>query len=157
LKLQKTIKNEVKVSGKGLFGGKDVKVIFRGGQIDTGIVFVRTDLDEPVIIPALAENIAERDRRSALKNGSVSIETPEHCLAAISALEIDNLEIEIDGGELPGLDGSSDEYFKALSKAGFVEQQGNRKELVITEPISISEGDSSIYALPCESDCLNIT
>ncbi|MBW8015916.1 MAG: UDP-3-O-[3-hydroxymyristoyl] N-acetylglucosamine deacetylase [Planctomycetes bacterium] len=157
LKLQKTIKSEAKIAGKGLFSGKDVKVVLRGGQVDTGIVFVRTDLAEPVTIPALAENIAERDRRSALKSGSVSIETPEHCLAAISALEIDNLEIEIDGGELPGFEGSSDEYFKALSKAGIVEQQGNRKELIITESVSISEGDSSIYALPYESDSLNIT
>jgi UDP-3-O-[3-hydroxymyristoyl] N-acetylglucosamine deacetylase/3-hydroxyacyl-[acyl-carrier-protein] dehydratase len=157
LKLQKTIKSEAKIAGKGLFSGKGVKVVFRGGQVDTGIVFVRTDLAEPVTIPALAENIAERDRRSALKSGSVTIETPEHCLAAISALEIDNLEIEIDGGELPGLDGSSDEYFKALSKAGIVEQQADRKELVITEPVSLTEGDSSIYALPYESDCLNIT
>lgn len=157
MKLQKTIKNEARVSGKGLFSGKDVKVVFRPGQVDTGIVFVRVDLEEPVTIPALVENIAERDRRSALKVGSVSIDTPEHCLAAISALEIDNLEIEIDGGELPGLDGSSDEYFKVLSKANLVEQQGGRKELVITEPISISDGDSSIYALPYESDCLNIT
>lgn len=157
MKLQKTIKSEAKIAGKGLFSGKDVKVVLRGGQVDTGIVFVRTDLAEPVTIPALAENIAERDRRSALKSGSVSIETPEHCLAAISALEIDNLEIEIDGGELPGFEGSSDEYFKALSKAGIVEQQGNRKELIITESVSISEGDSSIYALPYESDSLNIT
>ncbi|MCF7955060.1 MAG: UDP-3-O-acyl-N-acetylglucosamine deacetylase [Phycisphaerae bacterium] len=157
MKLQKTIKSEAKIAGKGLFSGKDVKVVFRGGQVDTGIVFVRTDLAEPVTIPALTENIAERDRRSALKSGSVSIETPEHCLAAISALEIDNLEIEIDGGELPGLDGSCDEYFKVLSKAGLVEQQADRKELVITETVSLSEGDSSIYALPYESDCLNIT
>ncbi len=157
MKPQKTIKSEAKVSGKGLFSGKDAKVIFRPGQVDTGIVFVRTDLDEPVTIPALAENIAERDRRSALKNGPVTIDTPEHCLAAISALEIDNLEIEIDGGELPGLDGSSDEFFKALSKAGLVEQQGSRKELIITEPVSITDGDCSIYALPYESDCLNIT
>jgi len=157
LKLQKTIKSEARIAGKGLFSGKDVKIVFRGGQVDTGIVFVRTDLAEPVTIPALTENIAERDRRSALKSGSVTIETPEHCLAAISALEIDNLEIEIDGGELPGLDGSSDEYFKALSKAGIVEQQADRKELVITETVSLTEGDSSIYALPYESDCLNIT
>ena len=157
MKLQKTIKSEARIAGKGLFSGKDVKIVFRGGQVDTGIVFVRTDLAEPVTIPALTENIADRDRRSALKSGSVTIETPEHCLAAISALEIDNLEIEIDGGELPGLDGSSDEYFKALSKAGIVEQQADRKELVITETVSLTEGDSSIYALPYESDCLNIT
>jgi len=157
LKLQKTIKNEARVSGKGLFSGQEVKVIFRAGQVDSGIVFVRTDLSEPVHIPATAENIIEVARRTALKSGSVTIETPEHCLAAISALEINNLEIEINGGELPGLDGSGDEYFKALSKATVIEQQAGQKTLVITEPVSLSEDDSSIYALPYETDCLNIT
>lgn len=157
MRLQKTIKSETKLSGKGLFGGQDVKLIFRPGEVDSGVVFVRTDLSEPVKIPALTGNIAERDRRSALKNGSVSIETPEHCLAAISALEIDNIIIEISGGELPGFDGSSDDYFKALNKAGIVEQQAKKKELVISEPVSISEGDSSIYALPYDSETLNIT
>ena len=157
MRLQKTIKGETKLSGKGLFGGQDVKLIFRPGEIDTGVVFIRTDLSSPVEIPALTANIAERDRRSALKNGDASIDTPEHCLAAINALEIDNIIIEINAGELPGFDGSSDDYFKALKKAGIVEQQAKRKELVISEPVSITDGDSSIYALPYESDALNIT
>ena len=157
MKLQKTIKSEVKLSGKGLFSGADVKVVFRPGEIDSGIVFVRTDLDETVRIEVTAANIATRDRRSAIKSGSVSIETPEHCLAAIHALEIDNLSIEINGGELPGLDGSSDEYFKVLSKASLVEQQAPRKEFAINEAISLTEGDASIYALPYSGDSLSIT
>ena len=157
MKLQKTIKSEVKLSGKGLFSGADVKVVFRPGDIDSGIVFVRTDLDDPVRIEVTAANIAARDRRSAIKNGSVSIETPEHCLAAIHALAIDNLLIEIDGGELPGLDGSSDEYFKVLSKASFLEQQAPRKEFAINEAVSLTEGEASIYALPYSGDSLSIT
>lgn len=157
MRLQKTIKSEVKLSGKGLFSGADAKVVFRPGEIDSGVVFVRTDLDDPVRVEVTAANIAARDRRSAIKNGSVSIETPEHCLAAIHALEIDNLLIEIDGGELPGLDGSSDEYFKVLSKAGFLEQQSRRKEFAINEAVNLTEGEASIYALPCSGDTLSIT
>lgn len=157
LKLQKTIKNEIKLAGKGLFSGKDVKIVFRPAEADTGVVFVRTDLSEPVRIPVDADHIIERDRRSAVAKGPVSVETPEHCLAAISALEIDNIEIEVDNVELPGFDGSSLDYFRTLSKVGLVEQDSPRRELVITEPISIVEGDKAIYALPYETKGLNVT
>lgn len=157
MKLQKTISSEVRLSGKGLFSGADVKLVFRSADIDTGIVFVRTDLSEPVKIEATAENIAERDRRTALRKGAVSVETPEHCLAAIIALEIDNIIIEINGPELPGFDGSSDEFFKTLKRVEIVTQQAQRKELVITEPISLTEGDKTIYALPGDNEKLNIT
>jgi len=157
LRLQKTINSEAKLSGKGLFTGGDVKVVFRPAEIDTGAVFVRTDLAEPVRISARVANIAERDRRTALRKGAASIETPEHCLAALSALQIDNIVIEVDGPELPGFDGSSEEYFKALKKAGVVEQQAECKTIAIAEPINIAEGDKSIYALPYDSDKLSIT
>lgn len=157
MKLQKTINSEAKLSGKGLFGGTEAKVTFRPSEVDTGVMFVRTDLDEPVRIPVQVSSIAERDRRSALRKGPVSIETPEHCLAAINAFEIDNLVIEINGPELPGFDGSCNEYTKTLRKTGIVEQQAPRKEMIITEPISIIEGDKTIYALPCESENLSIT
>ena len=157
MKLQKTIKSEAKISGKGLFGGKEAKVVFRPAPADSGIVFVRTDTAEPVRISAVVTSIAERSRRTTLKKGSVSIETIEHCLAAVSALEIDNLIIEVDGSELPSPDSSSAEYFKVLKRVGLVEQTGKRKEFVITEPVNISAGDASIYALPYADDGLNIT
>jgi len=157
LRLQKTISSEAKLVGKGLFSGKDARATFRPADVDTGVVFVRTDLEEPVRIAATANNIAQRERRTALRKGSVSIETPEHCLAAISALQINNIIIEIEGPELPGLDGSSDDYFKTLSRSGVQEQRAECKELIISAPISLTEGDSSIYALPYEMDTLSIT
>ena len=157
MKLQKTIKSEIKLAGKGLFSGKDVKIVFRPAEVNTGVVFVRTDLADPVRIPVNIESIAERDRRTALKNGPVSIETPEHCLAAISAMQIDNVIIELDSHELPGFDGSSNDYFRALSRTGVVEQEFPRTELVVTDPVSITEGDKSIYALPYKSGELSIT
>lgn len=155
--LQKTINGEARLSGKGLFSGQDVKVTFKPAEANSGIVFLRTDLTEPVMIPADSAHIAERDRRTALKNGSVSIETPEHCLAAVNALGIDNLLIEIDGVELPGFDGSAEEFFKTLDKCGIQEQQAEKNILKITEAISLSDGDKSIYALPYNSDSLHIT
>ncbi|MHC4622534.1 MAG: UDP-3-O-acyl-N-acetylglucosamine deacetylase [Planctomycetota bacterium] len=157
MKLQKTIKSEGKISGKGMFGGKEAKVIFRPAPEDAGVVFVRTDIPEPVRISAVAPNLTERSRRTTLKKGAISVETVEHCLAAVNALEIDNLTIEIDGLELPAPDCSSAEYFNVLKRAGLVEQQFGRKEFIIREPISINVGDASIYALPYSDDGLSIT
>jgi len=157
LKLQKTIKGECRLSGRGLFAGKEVKVVFRPGPADSGVVFVRTDVPEPVTISAVASNLAERSRRTTVKKGSVSIETVEHCLATVSALGIDNLMIEVCGPELPAPDCSSSEYFKVLNRAGLVEQQAGRKEFAIREPVSITAGDASIYALPYTDGGLSIT
>ena len=157
MNLQKTIKSEGKVRGRGLFGGEEAKVVFRPAPADSGVVFVRTDVPEAVRINAVVTNLAERSRRTTIKKGSVSIETIEHCLAALSAMEIDNVVVEVDGLELPAPDCSCAEYFKVLKRAGAVEQQVSRKEFVIREPVSIVAGDASIYALPYSDDGLNIT
>lgn len=157
MKIQKTIQSEAAISGKGLFGGRDANVVFRPAPEDTGIVFIRTDLPQPIQISAIASNIAEQTRRTTLKSGSVSIDTVEHCLAAVHALEIDNLFIEVDAPEMPDPSCSSEAYFIILSRAGTVEQQAPRKEYIIDEPVSLISGDSSIYALPHTDDALNIT
>lgn len=157
MKLQKTIAGPAALSGKGLFNGKDAKVVFRPASADSGVCFVRIDVAEPVRIRAVASNIAERPRRTALRKGPVSIETVEHCLAAVNALEIDNLTIEVDGPELPSPDGSAIDFFRTLNQAGLVEQQSPKREFVITEPVFVISGDASIYALPDSDETLNIT
>jgi len=157
LKLQNTIKTEAKISGRGLFGSKEARVVFRPAPANTGVVFVRTDLPEPVRISAIASNVAERSRRTTIKKGSVSIETVEHCLAVVAALGIDNLIIEVDGSEMPAPDCSCAEYFKVLKRAGLVEQNEKRKEFVIAELVTITAGDACVYALPYTDDGLNIT
>ncbi|MDT8300613.1 MAG: UDP-3-O-acyl-N-acetylglucosamine deacetylase [Sedimentisphaerales bacterium] len=157
MKLQKTIKSECKIHGPGLFGGEEAKLLFRPAPANSGITFVRTDVPEPVRISAVASNIAERSRRTTLKKGPVSIETIEHCLAAVNALEIDNLIVEVNGPELPAPDCSSAEYFKILKSTGLVEQNVSRKEFVIQKPVTIAAGDACIYALPYSDDGLNLT
>ena len=157
MKLQKTIKGEGKLTGKGMFGGEDARVTFHPAPEDSGIVFVRTDVADAVRIAAIAPNIAERSRRTSIKKGEVSIETVEHCLAAVRALEIDNLLVEVEGAELPAPDCSSAEYFKVLKRVGVIEQQQPRREFVIRRPITISAGDASLYALPYSDTELNVT
>lgn len=157
LKQQKTIKTEAKLTGKGLFGGKDAKVTFRSAEPNTGVVFVRKDLDTPVEVQVRPENIVQRDRRSALQSGPAVIETPEHCLAAIHAMDIDNLIIEMEGSELPGFDGSSEEYFRTLQKCGIEMQDAVQRPIIVTESVCITEGDKSIYALPHHGNGLSLT
>lgn len=157
MKLQKTIKSEGKIRGRGLFGGKEAKVVFRPAPADSGVTFVRTDVPEPVRITAVASNLAERSRRTTLKKGPVSIETIEHCMAAVNALEIDNVVVEVNGPELPAADCSCTEYFKVLKRTGLIEQNVGRKEYVINKPITIKSGDACIYALPYSDNGLSLT
>lgn len=153
---QKTISKPITIKGRGLFCGEAVTLTFSPGEPDSGVIFIRTDLAEPVRIPAHIKSVAQRPRRTALRNGTTTIETVEHCLAAVSAMEIDNLEIKVDGPELPNIDGSCQPYTKALLDAGIVEQNKPRKELIITEPVIVQEGEGRIYALPDRDDELTI-
>lgn len=157
MKLQKTIKGEGQVSGKGLFGGQDVQVVFKPAPEDTGVVFVRSDLNQPVRIKALVPSISGQDRKTTLGNGKVHVNTVEHCLAAVAALEIDNIIIEVTGEELPASDASAAEYFALLKQIGLKEQTPPIRTFVITEPMSVSHGDASIYALPGAKDKLEIS
>ncbi len=157
MKPQRTIAQEAKLAGRGMFSGIDSSVKFIPADVDTGIVFIRTDLDMPVRIEANVRNISERGRRTAVAKAQASVETIEHCMAALNALEIDNIIIEVSASEMPGLDGGSSEYFKTLKKCGFVEQQKPRKEFAIAEAVSFNEAGASIYALPNQGDTLEIT
>lgn len=152
MRLQKTIRNEASLVGKGLFSGRQTTVVFRPAPEETGIVFVRTDLTEPIQIKAIAPNIAEGQRRTCLRRGQVYVETIEHCLAAIGGLQIDNLIVETDGPELPGPDASAAEYLRVLKDAEVIEQQTIAKQLIPKEPVSVSNDQASIYVLPPEGN-----
>lgn len=114
-----------------------------------GIVFVRTDL-ERITIPALISHVSRKARRTTLRNGAASVDTTEHCMSAIAGLSIDNLIIEIDSPELPGLDGSARPYIDALVEAGVVETTEPRKRLIITEPVVVRRDDMMLAALPTD-------
>jgi UDP-3-O-[3-hydroxymyristoyl] N-acetylglucosamine deacetylase/3-hydroxyacyl-[acyl-carrier-protein] dehydratase len=156
---QKTIASEVRLAGRGLFGGEDAKVTFKPAEAGTGRVFVRTDLPDPVRIAAIPVNVVPQGRRTTLGVGSATVETVEHVLAAIHALGIDNILIEIEGRELPSMDAGSAEFVRALNKAGIIEQQVPARELVIQKEIYVSDPNSeaAIYALPSPSAGLQIT
>src|SRR5262245_22841982 len=133
---QRTIAKSASLSGLGLFSGTPVNLTFRPAPENHGVVFVRTDL-ERAAIPALLQYVTKRPRRSALKCNNAIVETTEHVLSAVAGLGIDNLVIELDAAELPGLDGSSKPYVDTLLAAGLQDQHAPKRRLVITEPVIV--------------------
>lgn len=138
--------------GRGLFTGQATTMCLRPGPVDEGIVFVRCDRDPPIRIPARVDHVAKRARRTTLVNGSVAIETVEHCLSACVGLGIDNLVIELDGNEVPGVDGSCLPFVERLVEAGMETQDADRKPLRIAQSVRVAEGDSWAVALPGPPD-----
>ena len=120
----------------------------RPGAPHTGIWFIRTDQAPPVRIAAHVQNVSKRARRTSLKNGTFAIETVEHCLSACAGLGIDNLEIELTGGELPSGDGSSLPFVESLRNAGIQEQEADRKCYLIDDMVRVVDGDCELIALP---------
>lgn len=145
---QRTIANEARVAGIGLHSGQWCNVVFRPAPCDSGMVFIRADLEGAPRIRAHPDRLCRRMRRTAIADGEVEVHTTEHFLAAAAGLGLDNLEIELDAVELPGLDGSAQEFVEALRAAGVVEQEAARTTFAVTEPISVSLGEARLVALP---------
>ncbi len=149
---QRTIAREATVSGVGLHSGEPCRLVFHPAQPDTGMVFVRTDLPGSPAITAHPSRLCQRMRRTAIAAAvdgvEVEVHTTEHLLAACQGLGIDNLRVELDAVELPGLDGSAKDFSDALRAAGVVEQAAPRRYWDVKEAVSVSDGKSSIVALP---------
>lgn len=153
---QRTIQKEASLSGRGLFTGFKVNVRFKPAPPNSGVLFVRSDQPNPVRIPATIDNLTKRARRTSLINGSVAVETVEHCLAAVRGLGIDNLEVELDNAEMPGVDGSSQPYVESLHAAGVVEQDAKRSLITVSETTRVSDGDAELVAWPGPNQHLEI-
>ncbi len=153
---QQTIKTEAELSGRGLFTGLPATVRFKPAPAGSGVTFVRADQNPPIRIAARIDNLSKRARRTALRNGTVAIETVEHCLAAVRGLGIDNLDIELDGAEVPAADGSALPFVEVLREAGIEPLAGEREVVQIVEPIRVSDGDAELVAWPGEPDRLDI-
>ena len=143
--LQKTIKKSVEISGFGLHNGKSVTIKINPAKEDSGIYFIRKDLNSNTKIEASINNISKTHRATNLKKNNIEIKTTEHFLAACWALLIDNLEIEINNEELPILDGSSKVFIENLKKAGIKEQKEQKRILKIKNYIKVSDPKTGAF------------
>ncbi|HNW39103.1 MAG TPA: UDP-3-O-acyl-N-acetylglucosamine deacetylase [Candidatus Omnitrophota bacterium] len=148
---QKTIANEVTLKGVGIHTGNKANVTFKPAEVDSGVTFIRMDVPGAPRIKADVGSLLlapKFSRRSSIGNEQAEVQTIEHLMAALSSLGIDNIDIQIDNNEVPGLDGSAMNFVEALEKAGLKQQEKPKYVYAIKEPICIQEGASSITILP---------
>jgi UDP-3-O-acyl N-acetylglucosamine deacetylase len=151
-----TVARPISVEGVGLHLGHACRLTFRPARAGMGRVFVRTDRPGAPRIPALAHAAVLAERRTQLGQGDDAVHTVEHVLAAVAALEIDDLEIELDAPEPPVLDGSSAGFLEALRAAGRVEDEAPADELVLDGPVRLRDGASVYEAHPADALSLQV-
>jgi UDP-3-O-[3-hydroxymyristoyl] N-acetylglucosamine deacetylase len=142
LLVQRTIKKVIETSGVGLHSGKKVSMRLRPAAANTGIVFYRLDLDEPVEIKVSPTMVGETVLSTTLVKDTVKVSTIEHLLSALAGLGIDNIYIDLNAEEIPILDGSSAPFVYLILSAGIKEQNSLKKFIRIKEKITYSKGDS---------------
>ncbi|MGB5202839.1 MAG: bifunctional UDP-3-O-[3-hydroxymyristoyl] N-acetylglucosamine deacetylase/3-hydroxyacyl-ACP dehydratase [Eudoraea sp.] len=149
---QRTIANEVTLTGVGLHTGVKVTMKFVPATENHGFAIKRVDLEGEPIIEADANYVVNTQRGTNLEKRGVKIQTSEHVLAALVGMEIDNVLIELDAPEPPIMDGSSKFFVEAIEKAGIVEQDAEREEYVVTEVITYKDeaSGSDITLIPAE-------
>ena len=149
---QKTIQNEISLTGVGLHTGKEVKMTFKPAPINNGYTFVRVDLEGCPIIEADANYVVNTQRGTNLEKLGVKIQTSEHVLAAFVGCDVDNVIIELNESEPPIMDGSSKYFVEAIEKAGIAEQNAERNYYVVKEVISFADEatGSEILLMPSE-------
>lgn len=150
---QNSIASEASIAGFGLHTGARVSLVFKPAEADFGIAFKRVDIENEPIIPAHARFVTHTERGTTLENGKASVSTVEHVLAALTGLSIDNCLIEVNGPEMPIMDGSSLPFLEALEKAGLKGQDKERSYYVVKEPIRLYDEEEGveIIALPSEN------
>ena len=140
---QRTLKTLTRSVGVGLHSGQRVELTLRPAQPDTGIVFRRIDLPEPVDIPISATAVTDTRMASTISSGNAKVHTVEHLMSACAGLGIDNLYVDITAEEVPILDGSSASFVFLLQSAGIVLQNAPRKFIRINRPVEVRQGEGA--------------
>jgi UDP-3-O-[3-hydroxymyristoyl] N-acetylglucosamine deacetylase len=148
---QKTIQQSIFLEGVGLHSGEIVKMVLKPAAEDAGIVFRRVDLSPFVDIKVTPKNVEEAVMCTLLSNGKEGVSTIEHLMSALCVFEIDNVLIEIDGAEVPVMDGSSIKFVDALEQCGSIEQNKKRRVIKILDTIRVEDGDKFAEVSPSET------
>ncbi len=142
---QRTLKNVIRATGVGLHTGEKVYLTLRPAAPDTGIVFRRTDLEQPVDIPATPLNVGDTQLSTTLIKDGVRVSTVEHLLSAFAGLGIDNAYVDVSAAEVPIMDGSAGPFVFLIQSAGIEEQNRPKRFVRIKRPVRVEDGDK--YAL----------
>jgi len=153
---QRTLKSAITARGMGLHSGKKVLMALRPAPANTGVVFSRTDLPQPALIPADALLVGETSMGTNIIKGELRVATVEHLLSAVSGLGIDNLYIDLSAPEVPIMDGSAAPFVYLLQAAGIEEQNAPKKFIRIRKTVRVEEGDRWAEFKPYDGFKLNI-
>ena len=150
LQRQKTLRNKISCDGVGLHSGKKVQLTLTPADVDTGIIFLRTDLPSRPIIHATAANVTATLRATTLEENGARVFTIEHLMSALNAAGVDNCVIELDAEEPPVLNGNAIDFFKMIQAAGLVKQDKERKIIRVDKIYRVDgeEGKRFVMALP---------
>jgi UDP-3-O-acyl N-acetylglucosamine deacetylase len=154
---QRTLHRTCQVTGVGYFSGADLHVRFVPAPEDTGVIFRRVDLPGKPMLAASASSVTRATRRTTLGQAPCQIEMVEHVLAALAGLKIDNCWVELDGPELPGLDGSAIDYVRALQAAGIETQDAERTIWGTDQPITVVDPQATLTLYPEEGEGLKVS
>jgi UDP-3-O-[3-hydroxymyristoyl] N-acetylglucosamine deacetylase/3-hydroxyacyl-[acyl-carrier-protein] dehydratase len=154
---QHTLKSAVTISGVGLHTGKFTTITFKPAPDNHGFQFQRIDLEGKPIILADVDNVVDTARGTSLEQNGARVSTTEHALGALVGLELDNILIELDGPEVPIMDGSSWPFIQALEKAGRVEQEAEREYYVLKENLTYEDPVKKVEMLAVPQDEYRIT
>jgi UDP-3-O-[3-hydroxymyristoyl] N-acetylglucosamine deacetylase len=145
---QRTLSHSVRCQGVGLHSGAPVNLSLLPAPVNHGIVFVRTDAPRPVSIPALAEYVVDTSLATTLGKDGVKVSTIEHLMAALAGMGLDNVRVELDGPEVPIMDGSAAPFAALIAEAGVRDQEEPRRLLVMKKTISVVDGDKEASLSP---------
>jgi UDP-3-O-[3-hydroxymyristoyl] N-acetylglucosamine deacetylase len=145
---QRTLKDSIRATGIGLHGGAKVFMNLRPAPPNTGIVFRRLDLPEPVDIAATALNVTETELGTTLQSGAGRVNTVEHLLSAMAGLGIDNAFVDLTASEVPIMDGSAAPFVFLLQSAGLEEQNAPKRFIRIVKPVEVREDDKYARLAP---------
>jgi UDP-3-O-[3-hydroxymyristoyl] N-acetylglucosamine deacetylase len=145
---QRTLEKATTISGIGLHSGVRITMRMRPATANTGIVFHRTDGDHTVSIKACSSNVVDTQLATVIGREGKTVSTIEHLMAALAAFGIDNLHIDIDGAEVPVLDGSAAPFVREIQRAGIKSLDEARKFIAIRKPLEIIEGEKRINIIP---------
>lgn len=155
---QRTIGRPAEVEGIGFVTGADIRLRFLPAPPSSGIYFVRTDLAQPVTIPAHVDQVSHTQRRTTLGNPETGqVELVEHVLAALAGMRIDNCRVEINGIEAPGMNGSAKPFVDAIREAGVECQSATRTIWAVDQPVVVSTDRGSMGLYPSDQPGLKIS
>jgi UDP-3-O-[3-hydroxymyristoyl] N-acetylglucosamine deacetylase len=146
--MQRTIAEKISCTGIGLHSGKPVQLTLQPARANSGVVFVRTDLPRAVEVPAVHSAVTSTRLATTLGRGDATVGTVEHLLAALRGLGIDNVRIEVDGPEIPVMDGSAASFVFLLRAAGLFDQGTPRRSLRVLRPVEVRDGDRMMRIEP---------